>query len=439
MKSLSTVLLLLSLTTFSHASLTLSETSEKPAENLAHYLNGLLDEGIDLQCIRSASGFQCLKEDFTVVKTDEENVTARTHFDRLELLFRKEIAPYFEKNRFDAAMREYRRAEKARQTRKRSGRGAAKPVPTPQKDAMDRALWRTLDRMVLKNLRIDVSHPATRTFVKEVVFENRMTNLGGKTVYSDRIFGTLSLRYRDFVLDTNATSDSAYTTMTRRLERWLETNDTKRAEYVAKKLRQLSAKRMKSPTSGKFVLKTRYIGNDSLSLRFLAASRDGIGDRSDFSFDGEVHHLRSMFNPKEKEVQVGAPDFLFLSMHLQTDTNNTTYRHLLAHDRRFHRYIADYDDLIRARYDEKMKRYAKNPVVAGWLKQAKKAFSKVLRGEAKSIVLSVKNRTGATAMQLVGAVIAQLSVMPQKGEKPDREKLILDTAAANLDVRIEAE
>ena len=430
--------------TIAHATVNYPGSVAQPVQNLEHYLEYLFDDAMDFVCTESGREIRCVEKDFNRTETDENNATVQTRFERLELFFDKSVLPYFEKVSFDAAMAEYRAAEKVREKERAGGKKVPKPVPTPLKDAMDRALWSKLDKMVLKNLRVDVSKPKAHTAVGEIVYENAMKTSDGNASYSERVFGTMSLRYKDFVAVSEDAADSAYVTLAHRLESWLETNDTVRADYVGKRLQHIYADRMTSPSSGSLILATAYRGEDTLSLKIHAVGNNARGDRSLFSFDSEVHRLSSLIPPKEKDGQAkgkeqgGMPDFLFLSMDFNSTIHNGKYRDLLKNDSRFRGYIMEYDRLIGAHYDDAVKTYGQNPVVAKWFKGAKEALSKMIRAEAERFGVSVRNRTGATAMQLVGMVIGQLALMGKKGTDTQKEKIILDTAAQHLDIRIEA-
>jgi hypothetical protein len=427
-----------------HATMAYPRSTTKPAENLERYLEYLFGGGVDFRCAESGGRIRCIDKDFETTEKDENNATVRTRFERLELLFDGKLLSFFERHAFEAALAEHEAAEKSMKRRKRGSKVPRKPVPTPLKDAMDRALWSHLDKMVLKKLRVDVSDPETHTSVGEIVYENGMKRREGNVSCGERIFGTISLRYRDFVAVSDDASDSAYATLTHRLETWLETNDTARADYVGKKLQRLYAERMGSPGSGSLTLTTRYLGNDNLALAVRASGSNTLGDRSRFSFDGELHRLSALFPPEGKNrgngknEGPGMPDFLFLSLDLESSVNNDAYRRLLKSDGRFRRYITQYDTLVGARYDETIGKYGANPVIAGWFKAAKEALSKMIRGEADRFTLSVRNKTGATAMQLVGAVVGQLAIMGKRVGDGQKEKIILDTAAQHLDIRIEA-
>jgi hypothetical protein len=428
------------LSILSHATAVYPETGKKPVDNLENYLEYLTDDAMDFKCTEVSGKVRCVQTGFAATETDENNATVKTRFDRLELLFDHAVLSFFTSESFERAMAECKAAEKAG----RGGKAPQKPVPTPLKDTMDRALWRTLDKMVLENFRVDVSSPEAHTSVGEVVYENGMKTDDGNISFDDRIFGTMSLRYRDFRAESNDTKDSAYLTLTHRLEEWLETDDSARADYVGERLQRLYAEKMGSPGSGGITLTTSYQGDDVLSIRLEASGESAYGDRSHLSLTGKLHRLSAIFPPKSGNkkslsgTKPGMPDFLFLSLDLNSTMNNREYRRLLEKDKTFRRYIMQYDKLIGERYDTEVKRYGKNPTVAGWFEEAKEAFSKIVRGEARRFGLSVRNKTGATAMQLAGMVIGQLAIMGDKMTEEEREKIILDTAAQHLDIRIEA-
>ena len=424
----------------SHATTVYPETAKDPVLNLERYLERLFDGEMDFRCAPEAQSVRCIEKDFAKTEKDENNATVRTRFDRLELRFGRAILPYFEKRAFDAAMEEYEAAENAKKAARAKESKAQVSVPTPLKDAMDKAMWRELKRVELRNLRVDVSRPAAHTAVGEILYENALRPDEGNVTYGEPIFGTLSLRYRDFTARSEERNGSAYTALTRKIEHWLDTNDTARADYVGKKLQTLYAKRTESPGSGSLTLTTAYGGNDNLTLKIRAEGKNAQGDSSRFAFDGEVRRLSALFPPAGDagQAQGGMPDFLFRSLDLESHIHNDPYRRLIHDDPTFRRYMRQYETLIGKRYDEAVETYSGTPVVSGWFKAAKQAFSKIIRGEADRFGLHIKNRTGATAMQLVGAVIGQLAIMGERATDAQKEKIILDTAAQHLDIRIEA-
>lgn len=414
------------------------EATERPELNLQHYLAYRMDGKIALTCEAKKSTFVCLSRNQKIVETDE-NVTTDTAFKKASLHFNGAVSEALEKARFDATMQELKQTEQLRRKYLASKKPYLAPPASPLQDALDRALFGNLEALQIDGLDVRTTPPESRIAVKKIAYVNAMKRTAKGAAFSERIFGTVSLTYTDAVVETEK-NGSFYRRAPQRLEAWLETNDTVRADYVGERLERLYADRTRLPFSGRFTLKTRYLGNDAIGIDIAADNANREGDEASFAFAGELHNASTLFTPARKPLTPGTPDFLlgFLKWHGAGD--DSTYRALLKSDKRFAGYIAEYDALIRAYFDKKIKKFAYNAVISGWIAQAKNALSATLSGKADTYDFSVKNRDGLTAMQVFGMLMQQLTVGPdgQSGGQPDVEKIILDTAASHLEVQIEA-
>ena len=336
-------------------------------------------------------------------------------------------------------MQELKQTEQLRRKYLASKKPYLAPPASPLQDALDRALFGNLEALRIDGLDVRTTPPESRIAVKKIAYVNAMKRTAKGAAFSERIFGTVSLIYTDAVVETEE-NGSFYRRAPHRLEQWLETNNTVRADYVGERLERLYADRTRLPFSGRFILKTRYLGNDAIGIDIAADNANRKGDEASFAFAGELHNASTIFTPARKPLTPGTPDFLlgFLKWHGAGD--GAAYRALLKSDKRFAGYVAEYDALIRTYFDKKIKKFAYNAVISGWIAQAKNALSATLSGRADTYDFSVKNRDGLTAMQVFSMLMQQLTVGPdgQSGGQPDVEKIILDTAASHLEVQIEA-
>ena len=415
------------------------KATERPELNLKHYLEYRAEGKITLSCKEEKSAFVCASRDQKIVETDEENVTTTAAFKKASLHFNGALAEALEKTRFDATMQELEQTEQLRRKYLASQKPYLAPPASPLQDALDRALFSNLEALQIDGLDVATDAPKSHITVKNISYVNAMKRTAKGAAFSERIFGTVSLAYTDAVAETEE-NGSFYRSAPQRLEAWFETNDSVRADYVGERLERLYTDRTRLPFSGRFTLKTRYLGNDALGIDLAADNTNREGDKASFAFAGELHNASTVFTPARKPAAPGTPDFLFGFMQWHGTGDGTAYRALLKNDKRFAGYIAQYDALIRAYFDKKIKKFAYNAVFSGWIAQAKNAVSATLSGKADTLDFTVKNRNGLTAMQVFGMLMQQLTVGPQNpnAPQPDIEKVIADTAASHFEVEIEA-
>ncbi len=414
--------------------------SSKPAVNLQRYLAYQFDGKMTLQCEEDKTAFLCESRDQKIVETDENNATTLTAFEKASVRFNSAVALQLEKEVFSQTMEEIRRSEQERRQRIASQQPYFNPPSTPLQDRLDRALVGNLEQIRIDGLTLENSDPKTRITVKAIRYDNAMKKTAKGVAFSERILGEIRLDYRDAVIDTNDTQE-LYRSFPALLELWLDTNDTKRAEYVGQKLAQLYREEFRSPVSGRFVLKTAYKGNDVIAVDIEARSANTKGSENNLTFSGDLYNASTLFKPARKPIVPGTPDFLFRRFHLGSGSDGAPYRALLGRDKVLAGYIGQYDRLIRNYFDEKLEKYRTNPLLADWFEQAKVAFSKLVTGKADRLEIDIRNKSGATAMQLFGMLMGQLMVMqPQQGAapQPDEDKIIADTAAQNLEIGIKA-
>ncbi len=433
-RPLSTLLFVSALSTGLLTASAIPVASEKSALNLQHYLEYRSEGKITFSCEETPKSYRCLSKEQSNIEVDEDNSTTQISFKEAELRFREEVAPLLEKRLFQKTMDEIQKSEAAQQKDPDDG-----AYSTELEDDLDLALISDLDLIRIDMLDIKTSDPVTHTHLDTILYENKMSKLAKDVTFSKRIFGDITISYRNAVIDTDD-SGSFYQTLPMMLEEWLETEETERAEYVGQRLNALYDEELSSPASGDILIQTSYLGNDAIALRVEAESANKHGASQSFKFSSEVRNISTLIQLENKELAAGTPDFLFKSMHSQGTTDGSKYRALLKSDKRFLRYMGEYDTLIKSDLDQKMKRYEKNTVVAGWFKQAKTAFSKLIEGKANTLEITVKNKNGVTAMQLFGMVMGQMMTMPSTPDDKEAgmEKLITDTAAQNLELQIKA-
>lgn len=414
------------------AAVTVPSASDKNALNLQHYLEYRLGNEITFACTEETKLFRCLSKNQESVETDENNVTTKTSFQKAELHFGSAIASVLEKRSFQQTMDEIRQSA----SKSVSGKKDA-PLRTHREDSLVRTLIGNLDFVRVDMLNIDSTDPSAHIHFDTINYKNRMKKTAKDIIFSERIFGDISLSYRNGKVDSNDT-DSFYKTVPLMLENWLDTNNTKRAQYVGRQLQSLYAEELKSPANGEFHFRTSYLGHNTITLKIEAKNANRHNASEHFDFSGELHNASTLFKPDQELLTPGVPDFLFKSMRSVTVINAGNYRTLLKKDKQFSQYMNEYNTLIQSHYEHKMKVYRQNSVLSGWFNQAKTAFSKLLKGDVDTLEIEIKNKSGVTAMQAVGMVMGQLLTMSSKTgtEKPDQEKIIADTAAQNLDIHI---
>ena len=411
---------------------------DAPALNLQHYLEYQADGDVALSCSETKNVFRCESRDQKIVESDANGTTV-TSFEKAEVLFNGAVAPVLQKAHFDAVMKELEQTQQLRRKYLASQKPYIAPPSSPLQDALDRALVSNLEQMHVDGLAVESSDPETRLSVKKLSYVNAMKRTAKGVAFSERILGRIDLTYTDALVDANDT-DSLYRTLPRMLENWLGGGDAARADYVGDKLNTLYAQQMRSPLSGSFTLKTRYLGNDAIGVELSAESANKAGAQSTFAFAGELRSASTLFPPARKPATPGTPDFLFSSLYSHNVSDDGGYRALLKSDKRFAAYIGQYDTLLHGYFDKQIRKFGYNAVIVGWLEQAKTALSKSLLGKADTLDLSIKNRDGTTAMQLLGLLMEQLIVTQpaQNAREPDTEKIIADTAASHLEIKIEA-
>ncbi len=416
------------------------KASGDPAVNLQRYLHYQTDGTIDFTCKKRPHSYVC-DAGAQRIEPEDANATATVAFGHLQIRFGDAVEVPLQKPAFGKTLEEIEKVEKQMRRYLAADSGSDLiPPSSPRQDALDRALVGNLEHFDIKKLDIENSDPKSHITIADVAFDNRMKKTAKGAAFSERIFGSLSLSYTDALIDAND-SESFYGTLPALLENWLGTHDEARAKYVGKRLETLYQTQTQSPASGQIAVETAYLGNDRLSIDVKASEANRLGSKAVFTLGGDIYNISSLFKPARKPMSMGTPDFLFRTMHLKIHTKGDDYRALLKKDKRFAGYIGEYTLLLRKRFDDATTKFRSNPVLADWFTQAKEAFSKAFEGKADTFEMTVKNRSGVTAMQVFGMVMGQLMVMaPQQNaanaSAPDEEKIIAETAAQNLDVTI---
>jgi len=410
---------------------------EEHALNLQHYLEYRVQNRIALTCEETADAYDCVSSDQRITDTDG-NATTVAGYKKAQLHFNAALGLLLHKDRFDATMQEIEKTEALRRRYLASQKPYIAPPSSPLQDALDRALVGNLETVNLDMFSFEKENPKTVIGIKNLSYANRMKRTAKDAAFSERIFGEIRLDYTDATVSGGKTN--AYPrTLPEHLEKWFDTNNTVRAGYVGNKLGELYAEEMHAPFSGTLQLQTAYLGNDAASVALRTENRNKKGAYDTFDFEGVLQNISTIFTPARKPLTPGTPDFLFKSMHSESAADGTKFRRLLKSDKRFAGYIGEYDTLMRAAFDEKLKKFGYSPVLTGWLTRAKSAFSAIITGKADRIEISVQNRNGMTVLQVFGMLMGQLMFMPQTNALPtDSEKIFLDTAAAHLEVDIEA-
>lgn len=415
------------------------KADEDKALNLSRYLEYRMQGKIDLECKESTLAFIC-ESTRQRIETGDGNATVTTAFGHATLHFNPAAALVLDKETFGATMQELEETERLRRQYLASQNPYPAPPISPMQDALERALFGNLEAIRIDDLSVVSSDPKTVVKVKKIAYDNAMKRTAKDVAFTERILGEIRLEYTDASVESDE-PDDAYAALPGLLEQWFDTNDTERADYVGKKLAHLYETQMRTPFSGTLLLNTNYLGNDAIAVHFSAENTNRSGVNDMFDFQGELHNASTLFTPARKPLTPGTPDFLFKSMHSQNGANGEAYRALLAKDKRFAGYIENYDALLRGYFDKKVKTYAYSAAIGGWLTQARDAFSKLLLGRAERLDVTVTNRNGATAMQVFGMLMGQMMMAPPASSQqtPDTEKMIFDTAAMHLDVKIEAQ
>lgn len=425
--------LLISLTAISGYAVAVPKADKVPARNLEHYLEYRADNRLDLVCKETSAAFICTSTHQKLV-SNEGNASTQIAFDKGQLHFNSAVGIVLQKETFDAAMRKIEQTEKLRKQHLASKQPYLAPPPSP--DRLNRTLWGNLEAVEINGLSILTHQPETNVTVENIAYANTMKRTAPGVAFTDRVLGEIGLEYTNATITTDDTS-GLYASLPMTLETWFETNNTGRAEYVGSQLGRLYADQLRSPFSGTLRLKTHYLGNDAIAIGIEAKNQNKKGERDSFAFRGELHNASSLFAPARMPSPPGTPDFLFHSIQSKEHSDASGYRTLLKTDKRFAGYIHEYDALLRAAFDKKLKKYSYSPILSQWLTQAKKAFSDLMLGKADTLNISITNRSGMTAMQLFGMLMGRL-MTPTPQQAPDQEKILMDTAASHLDVHIEA-
>lgn len=411
--------------------------SDKRADNLQHYLDYRLEAKSIFSCEAQTSYFRCLSKDHKYVETDESNNTIESSFKEAELRFSKAIAPLLEKASFQMTMDEIEKKLNG----SKDGR-ASKNDETPsttREDALHRALIGNLDVIRIDSLDIRESDPSAHIRLDELIYTNEMSPKAKDITFTERIFGDISIHYKNATIE-NDESDAFYQTLPMMLEEWLGTDDKNRAKYVGERLQGLYADQLTSPTSGDIRINSKYIGADTISLLIDAKSSNRDGASGTFELKSELQNISTLVKQSNKALVPGTPDVLFHSLHATSKMDVSKYRALLKHDKQFAAYMHEYEQSLLAYLDEKVQGHRKNTILMDWTTQMKNAIKQLVRGEANTVKIHLKNSSGVTAMQLFGMVMGQMMTMPATGDerKTPMEKVITDTATQNLDLRIEA-
>lgn len=414
----------------------LPEASEKRAVNLQHYLAYRTKGHLAFTCEAKSNTYRCTSRDQKLVEVAEDNSTTEIRFKALTLHFGGAVSLHLDKASFQKTLREIRQSETERRKRLASNAGAL-PIVSPRKKALERALLANLEHLRLDALSVRTTAPRTTLQIGMLELDNRMKRSAKGVAFSERVLGKLCLGYRDAVVETNG-SKSLNRMLPAHLERWLETNNTTRADYVAQRLEQLNSGELSVPKNGRIVLQTRYIGNDAIALSITAHEHNRAGESAASEFHGELHGASTLFPPARKPAAPGQLDFLLRSLHSVGTADAKRYRALLKNDKRFNGYIREYDALIRARLDRLAAPFRRNAEVAGWFTQVKSALSKLLNGKADTLEMTLVNKSGLTLLQLFNLLLSRMAVLPQQDTamSPDPKRMLTDTVAEHFDLRI---
>jgi len=414
------------------------KASEKPATNLERYLEYRTQGKLDFDCFEHKTQFVCESREQSFATGDGNASTVA--FKEGSVRYNAALGLLLQQALFEATMREIEESERLLRQHLASKKPYLAPPSTPLKDALERGIVANLERIEITGLSYRRAQPETEIEIASVTLVDDMKRATQQAAFAERILGEIRLAYTDAVIKKIA-PDALSNMLPEMLESWFDTNNTARASYVGSRLDALYAEQLHSPYSGSLRLATTYEGNDTLALTFQAENGNRKGTRDSLDFRGALRNISAFFTAARRPATGtgGAPDFLFTSLQTRSGTDNHAYRALLKDDRRFAAYIGEYDALLRSWFDAKLGTYAYSAVLSQWLSQAKNALSRLLRGDAASLDVTVKNRSGLGTMQIAGMLLKRLMGASYEGERaPTGEKLIADTAAAHLDLRIEA-
>ncbi len=406
--------------------------SSSVQKNLDNYLSYQVEGTIEFTCKKEKRFYICESHDQKITDVDEDNVTSVVCFKNVSLRFSDAIDEVLQKKPFTKTMSEL----KASNARLQKDDGM--PFDRPLQDQLDRALSTNLKHIDIDHLDITNSDPKSHVSVENISYDNEMKNTAKGITFEDAILGSVTIRYTNALLDSKD-SGSLYMYLPMMLEEEFETDNSTRADYVGTQLHQLYKEQLLSPLSGTITLKSRYLGNDAIALDVSADSHSKQSAGS-YQFLGELRNASVLFSVANKPAVEGMPDFLFKSLHTKNSNDGKSYRELLKKDKRFAKYINEYDALLRQYFDKNIKEYTNNPVILSWFTSAKDAFSNVLLGKSDTLDIKISNKNGATAMQLFAMVMGQMMALPQDKDAAQKQqnKIITDAAAQNIDVSIKA-
>jgi hypothetical protein len=402
--------------------------SSKPTQNLQNYLQFQLDSKISFTCKHSASSYICQSKNQEFSQKDEET-TSTIKFKEAVFTFNTSLKPQLQKDTFSKTMREISQTQK---------QDDEDEIETPLADMLDRAVFENLKHVDIKKLDVKNTEPKSHIKVKSIVYDNGMKKSANGVSFEERILGDIKISYKEAYIDTND-SVPMYQLIAQNIEEMFETNNVKRSEYVSQKLNSIYEKQLNLPADGEMTISTNYLKGDILSLSIKAQNTKAKMSSDSLNFKGEIHNASSIFKPAKKALSATMPDFLFQSLKLHTYNNADNYRKLIKEDKKFAKYIGEYNQLITEYFDKETKAFTNNTILKSWLNQAKNTFSKVLLAKADRVDISIKNRGGATAMQFFGMMMGKLMMPPKKGAKAQtQEEVIADIATENIEFMIEA-
>ncbi|WP_345970924.1 hypothetical protein WCX72_03615 [Sulfurimonas sp. HSL1-6] len=410
---------------------------DDPAVNLTRYLTYRSEGRLTPACRAERTQFVCKAQRQRIEERDA-NRTAVTAFKAATASFNKALGVLLQKEAFDAAMKEVEELERLQQQHLAAEKPYFAPPSTPRKDALERALVGNLEQLDVTDFDYDQYDPQAHLHIDTLHFANRMKRTAKGAAFAERVLGIVSLDYAGATLETNATesSDAAAPYL---FEAWFDTNDTVRADYVGKRLHALYAEQFASPFSGRLALTTVYEGNDTIDTRFTSRNDNANGNHDTLTLHVTLRNASALFTPARKPPHSGYPDLLFHALHAQSSADGRAYRSLLEKDKRFAAYIGQYDTLLHRAFERKRNKFAYSPTLTRWITEAESAFSALLRGRADTLEINVTNRSGQSTVQLFSLLMGQLTALPSSPDRrPDLEKILADTAAAHLEVRIEA-
>ena len=401
-------------------------SSSKPEVNLENYLKYESQNNLSLTCKDRSDKFVCISKDQKISEVDDDNVTTHTEFKKAELRFDHKLKDALNKKFFADMLKEIDRCE------------TSDYEITELQDLFSRAMAENLKYIEVDELDVKVSDPKSHVHVKEIVYENKMKRKAKSIEFDERILGLVEIHYTDVMIDSDD-DDFSYNHIPEFLEELFGTDDKKRSAYVGEKLTEIYSKYSSEPLNGYMSINTKYLGNDTLSVDMKVKNTQGKITAQNFDFSGEIRNISAVVQSSNKNQASVMPDFLFKSLSTHSKNGSGEYKKLIKKDKKFAKYISEYNTLLNNYFDKELKQYTKNAIIKKWLNQAKTAFSKIIMAKADTLDISIKNRTSVTAMQLFGMVMGQMMTLPQQGDSEAQQtKIILDTAAQNLDIKIEA-